>query len=106
MTLWTVDDRSSKEIMIDFYKSLIAGSGVSGSLRSSKLNYLSKADPLHAHPHFWAGFIELGQDKVLQLSERKPGRLLLLLFVGCTIIVLALFHKKRNPRRSGDSMKR
>ena len=102
MTLWTVDDRSSKEIMIGFYKSMIRGAAIAEALRESKLAYLDGTDQAHAHPHYWAGFIDLGQEKVLDLSARKPGKIFLFLFVICTITILVLIQIKRNPRRSGD----
>lgn len=104
MTLWTVDDRSSQRIMVNFYQSLLAGTGIADALQNSKLAYLKGVDQLHAHPHFWAGFIELGQNQVIQIPHRKPGFLFLLLFSMVTVLGLVLLQAKRNPRRSGDDM--
>ncbi|MCX6223202.1 MAG: CHAT domain-containing protein [Bacteroidia bacterium] len=107
MTMWTVDDRSSKELMIKFYQSILSGSNISDALQKSKLDYLGKADQLHAHPHFWAGFIELGKNQVLDISPKKPGLIYLLLFSSLIVLGLVFLQVKKNPRRrAGISWKR
>lgn len=105
MTMWTVDDRSSQEIMVAFYKSLLSGEGIADALQISKLEYLEHVDQLHAHPFYWAGFIELGQNQVLKISPKKPGLLYLLIFFSFTIIVLVYIQVKKNPRRGRDIRK-
>ncbi|MDD4645786.1 MAG: CHAT domain-containing protein, partial [Bacteroidales bacterium] len=106
MTLWTVDDRSSKDIMIQFYKSLVSGSKISDALHDSKIGYLEHADKLHAHPHYWAGFIELGQNTELNISYRKSGIFILVVVFSLTILVLIYVQAKKNPRRSRDMLKK
>jgi|GEM_PF-1455523 len=105
MTMWTVDDRSSREIMVTFYQSLLSGAGIADALQKSKLAYLEHVDQLHAHPHYWAGFIELGQNQVLNISYKKPGLIYLLLFFPITVLILVFLQVKKNPRRSRDIMK-
>lgn len=106
MTMWTVDDRSSQKIMIDFYRSLLSGKGIADALQKSKLEYLGKVDQLHAHPHYWAGFIELGQNQVLTISHPKNG--MIYFFIICLMIVLILIITtiKKNPRLGRDIWKR
>jgi len=106
MTLWTVDDRSSEDIVESFYQSLQAGSGVADALRNSKLSYLAKADKLHAHPHYWAGFIELGQNHQLPIMRKNTGLIYLSLIFSLTVISLILLQVKKNPRRSRDIMEK
>jgi CHAT domain-containing protein/tetratricopeptide (TPR) repeat protein len=104
MTMWTVDDHSSQELMVDFYESLLSGAGISDALQKSKLTFLQHADQLHSHPHYWAGFIEQGQNQILNISHRKPGLLFLFLFSSITILILVFLQLKKNPRRSRDIM--
>ncbi len=104
MTMWTVDDRSSQELMVSFYQSLLSGAGIADALQKSKLNYLDHVDQLHAHPHYWAGFIELGQNQVLDIPKKKPGIIYLLLILSFTIMVIGYLQAKKNPRRSRDIM--
>jgi CHAT domain-containing protein len=106
MTMWTVDDRSSQEIMVGFYKNLQGGAGIADALQKSKITYLQNADQLHAHPHYWAGFIELGQNQVLDLPGRKPGLGYLALFLMATVSIIAYLQAKKNPRRSGDMVEK
>ena len=62
MSLWEVPDRSTAEIMVNFYKELADGKTKDMALRQAKLNYL--ADPSISvdlkKPLYWAGFIATG----------------------------------------------
>jgi len=104
MTMWTVDDKSSQKLMVSFYKSIITGSGIADALQKSKVHYLSEADELHAHPHYWAGFIELGQNQELNLSSRKSITVYFFLLFFLTILILIFIQTKKNPRKSRDIM--
>lgn len=53
MSLWSVPDEETKELMIEFYKGLLHGKGRAESLRDAQLAMKAKnPDPL-----FWAAFI-------------------------------------------------
>jgi len=106
MTLWTVDDLSSQKVMVSFYQALRSGEGIADALKTSKLTYLKTADQLHAHPHYWAGFIELGQNQNIGIAHRKSAVLLLVLFFAFSVLFIVYIHPKKNPRRSRDIMKR
>jgi len=101
MTMWAVDDRSSQEIMVTFYQSLLSGAGIADALQKSKLAYLEHVDQLHAHPHYWAGFIELGQNQVLNIPRKKPGLIYLLLFFPITVLILVFLQAKKIPAEAG-----
>lgn len=58
ISLWPVSDRSTKELMADFYTRLKAGAGRGEALRSVQLKMLGT--PKRRHPYFWASFIESG----------------------------------------------
>jgi CHAT domain-containing protein len=102
MTLWTVDDRSSERIMVSFYKALLSGSGIADALQTSKKLYLEQVDQLHAHPHYWAGFIELGQNQIIKIPAKRPALIYLLLLSAVTILIIVILQSRKNPRRSGD----
>jgi len=59
MSLWPVDDRTTRDLMIDYYKALQAGEGRGEALRNIQLKMLR--GPKRKHPAYWAGFIQLGQ---------------------------------------------
>ena len=60
MTLWSVEDESSANLMIDFYKYLLSGYTKDEALRKAKLKHIHSADPLHAHPYYWLGYVSIG----------------------------------------------
>jgi CHAT domain-containing protein/Tfp pilus assembly protein PilF len=67
MTLWRVDDASSRELMEGFYQRLRAGEGRAEALRQAQLAMLR--DTRRAHPFFWAAFIQSGAPGPLRNAE-------------------------------------
>lgn len=59
-SLWVVNDSSTKDLMLAFYKQLRKDHSKDAALRQSKLNYLQKNPGEKSHPFFWAGFIAVG----------------------------------------------
>ncbi len=59
-SLWQTNDRSSKEMMINFYQSLSLGYSKDAALHNAKLRFIQKNDRIMSHPYFWAGFCLLG----------------------------------------------
>ena len=62
VSLWSVNDQSTSEIMQIFYEHLSEGKNKAEALRQAKLDYLQNAKGLAAHPAFWSPFIQLGMD--------------------------------------------
>lgn len=59
-TLWSVDDKNTKEIMLSFYEYLQTGMDKDEALRQAKLAYLEAHPHSEAHPFFWASFVPIG----------------------------------------------
>jgi len=53
-SLWKINDRSTSEIMPEFYRCLAAGHNKARSLRLAKLKMLKSR---FSHPFYWAAFI-------------------------------------------------
>ena len=98
MTLWKVEDKSGVKIMEDFYHYLSKGKQKDVALRMAKLNHLNNSDPLTAHPHFWLGYVNIGNPEPLYTS--KDVYFVIFLFVA-VILVFADWHfrKRRLKRR-------
>ncbi len=62
-SLWKVNDAATKDLMIDYYRRLQAGTGRSQALREAQFTMLK--DPARAHPYYWASFITIGEEKAL-----------------------------------------
>jgi CHAT domain-containing protein len=62
MSLWKVNDDSTRLLMELFYKNLLAGQGRAAALQQAMLS-VRQAQP---HPYAWAPFISLGSDAPLR----------------------------------------
>lgn len=85
MTLWTVEDKSGVDLMTIFYQNLKTGQNKTEALRQAKLDFLENADPLKAHPYFWAGYVVIGDDTPLFTNYKKY------LIAGGVFIILGIF---------------
>lgn len=59
MSLWSVPDLSTKDLMVDYYRRLIQGDGRGESLRRVQLQMIKS--PKRNHPFYWASFIQYGE---------------------------------------------
>jgi CHAT domain-containing protein len=59
MSLWSVSDYVTRELMTNYYKNLKQGAGRSAALRAVQLEMLQRKE--REHPFFWAGFIQSGE---------------------------------------------
>jgi CHAT domain-containing protein len=59
MSLWSVSDQGTKELMVDYYKRLLRGEGRGEALRRVQLRMLK--NPKRRHPFYWASFIQSGE---------------------------------------------
>ncbi len=60
-SLWSVNDTSTKETMMLFYRELAAGQSKAEAMRRAQLSVMH--NPRFAHPYYWAPFIVLGDWK-------------------------------------------
>ena len=72
MSLWSVPDQSTSEIMTYFYEELKNGVGKADALRNAKLNYLRNADENTSNPYYWAAFTMIGDNQPLQKGRTFP----------------------------------
>lgn len=82
-SLWNVDDKATPYIMNEFYKNLSHGKTKSEALHLAKLNYLDNHSLSEASPHFWASFILLGQDNVVETDRNYS-----IWWIACLVIVI------------------
>lgn len=67
MSLWSVSDYATREMMTGYYKNLKQGLGRGAALRAIQLEMLKR--PARQHPFYWASFIQSGNPANL---EGKP----------------------------------
>jgi CHAT domain-containing protein len=71
MSLWKVDDTATSQLMKGFYSSLTQGHGPAVALRTAQLRLL--AEPAHAHPYYWASFVQYGDPSPLKSLAAGVG---------------------------------
>jgi CHAT domain-containing protein len=61
-SLWSVEDESTKDLMILFYQNLKQGMTKDAALRKAKLAFINDKNRNHAqvHPFYWSGFVGIG----------------------------------------------
>jgi CHAT domain-containing protein len=64
MSLWPVSDRSTRELMAEYYKGLVQNAGRGEALRRVQLKMLRNKS--RHHPYYWASFILAGEWANLQ----------------------------------------
>jgi CHAT domain-containing protein len=70
MSLWKVNDETTRVLMEAYYRNLLTGQGRATALREA-MRWVSLIYP---HPHYWAPFIALGRDAPLRtLSPTHPA---------------------------------
>ncbi len=59
VSLWQVADKSTSELMIEFYKNILAGRSYSSSLREAKLKLIKEGN--YSYPLEWSPFVLIGR---------------------------------------------
>ena len=100
-SLWSVPDKSTKDIMINFYENLKLGLSSSEALRQSKLNYLkSTTNPKLQHPIYWAGFVHHGNSAMIKVDYWSIPWFMVLLGIIICLVVLYVFYALRLKNKS------
>ncbi|MEM9824340.1 MAG: CHAT domain-containing protein, partial [Bacteroidota bacterium] len=99
MSLWSVDDCATSDIMLLFYQELKAGKDQPTAIRNAKLQYLATASKEKAHPYYWAPFQMVGASwPVLSPPSNTPyyglGFVVLLLVFVRWRFIFGAGHKK------------
>jgi CHAT domain-containing protein/Tfp pilus assembly protein PilF len=99
MTMWSVDDQSSSDIVNSFYKYLREGMPKDEALRQAKLDFLAEKDPLRSHPFYWAAYINVGDNVPMKFRNS----LLTSILIGLSLVLLIggyrVYHKRKVRRK-------
>jgi CHAT domain-containing protein/Tfp pilus assembly protein PilF len=97
MTMWSVEDQSSAQIVNSFYQYLDKGMPKDEALRQAKLDMLAEGNMLRSHPYYWAAYVNIGDYSPMKLI--KPLWLNIFYFVialASIISILSVFARKRS----------
>jgi len=99
VSLWQVNDQSTAFIMKAFYKHLAEGLPKDQALRKAKQAYINNSEGVAGHPAFWSAFIQLGDNKAIQL-DRKTTIWVWLLGGGVLLLLMGGLFLLRKRKRS------
>ena len=74
-SLWSVQDKTTSEIMKSFYRYLDEGQAKDKAMQLAKLDYLDTNSEDFHHPFFWAGFTVIGNTEALHFKKAFNFRL-------------------------------
>jgi CHAT domain-containing protein len=104
MSLWEVEDESGTQIMGTFYKNIKRGKTKSEALRAAKLKYLAGTNSRRAHPHYWLGYITIGDNSPLYKSyDFYFYSLLFFILVGISIDQTIRINNNKKARKKRAS---
>ena len=69
MSLWSVPDEPTRELMEDFYRRILSGEGRAEALRNAQRQLRQR----YPDPSFWCAFICQGDPGPLPGRERSAG---------------------------------
>lgn len=91
-SLWEVNEKASQELIQYFYQEINQGKSRSQALRSAKSKY-QEINP-NASPHFWSGFILLGNPNEIAIGNISSAHWTLgLVFLLLGTILIFLYKK-------------
>ena len=90
MSLWKVNDQTTKEIMISFNENLKKGMKKDRALQQAKISYLNGSKNLH--PYFWSSCVLIGNGDPIQYS----GKAILYCMIPLCLILLVAIIKRKN----------
>ena len=99
MTLWAVEDISGADIISGFYNNLFKGQSKDMALRNSKLTYLEHADQLHAHPYFWAAYVQIGDNSPISVQRNIRVYILAAITAAVAVVVFIVLVIRRKRRK-------
>ncbi|MEM6770922.1 MAG: CHAT domain-containing protein, partial [Bacteroidota bacterium] len=100
MSLWSINDAATADLLNLTYDGLAEGQGPTTALQSAGATYRNNStNPRFGHPYFWAGLVHYGQDEPLSLVQKAswlvPAALVLFVLFG----LLYFLARRRSTRQ-------
>jgi CHAT domain-containing protein len=95
MSLWSIPDRSTSNIMLNFYKNLKQNLPKDIALQQSKLRYLENPtfEPSQKTPNFWAATVIIGDVNALAFETTYSNYWLILLIISILGVMIFIKFK-------------
>ncbi|MEM9547928.1 MAG: CHAT domain-containing tetratricopeptide repeat protein [Bacteroidota bacterium] len=100
MSMWSVDDCATSELMQLFYEGIKNGLNKDEALRQAKITYLNSATKTKLHPYYWAAFVPFGDMKALELSGGLFSGFGLPLLLSLGFLVFGVVYLRRKSKQN------
>lgn len=101
MSLWSVNDETTAQLMQHYYQHIEAGLPKHLALRTAKLDFLqNQQDKAKLHPFYWAAFVQVGNTSPIQVPSSFPWHWSIGLGLGLALLGLLFWGLKRNSRNT------
>jgi CHAT domain-containing protein len=98
MSLWSVPDKTTSDIMVKFYENLKLGQPKDIALQNAKLFHLKNAEPSRRVPNNWAAMVVIGNVEALTWDKSGLGIGSWAWAILAVIVVFYLFKKEEKLR--------
>lgn len=88
-TLWPAADQAGSDISTGFYTGIRGNQSLDIAMQSAKLDFINSADPVKAHPYFWANYIIVGHDDAIQLERKNAWIKFAIAIFAIALMVIA-----------------
>jgi len=103
-SLWTINDKTSKDLMASFYKALDEGMTKSAALRKAKIDYINEYRGTAISPSFWAALIVIGDNSAINTSYWADVNWIWLTLGLLVMAVLMFLQVTRKKSQTGAMM--
>ena len=94
MSLWQINDKSTSQLIPNYYKYLSKGSPKHQSLQKAKIEYLQNAGLKYKHPYYWSGMVLLGNEQALKQSMSISNWNIYIGIFSFFVLLVFVFQKK------------
>ena len=96
-SLWTINDKASKDIMVAFYNGLNEGLTKAAALRKAKIDYINTYRGTNISPSFWAALIVIGDNSPLRSNNAPiiPWLWSVIAVIVLGAVLLLLYSRRR-----------
>ena len=99
MTLWSINDKISSNLMQDMYSLFLEeGESINSALRSTKMEYLDRSDDYFAHPYYWASFVHLGKN--LEVGRANDSNKYFYIVSSFLLIFLFIIYTNKKRKKA------
>ncbi|AXT51625.1 CHAT domain-containing protein [Aquimarina sp. BL5] len=95
LTSWEVPDKTTPDVMKNFYQNLNNGMDKASALQQAKIQYIKTADVFTNHPLYWGAFYVLGDNSPLEIDSPASSNWMLYFIIGLSSIAILLIFRKK-----------